>query len=43
MFGTAVSNTRIATEVDRIWQLNANRIGSGDPDLIFAGFKLRLS
>jgi hypothetical protein len=43
VFGTTVSDTRIATEVDRIWQLNADRIGTGDPDLIFAGFKLRLS
>jgi nucleoid-associated protein YgaU len=43
VFGTTVSNARIATEVDRIWQLNANRMGTGDPDLIFAGFKLRLT
>jgi hypothetical protein len=43
VFGTVVSNARIATEVDRIWRLNADLIGSGDPDLIFAGQKLRLS
>jgi nucleoid-associated protein YgaU len=33
---------RIAFEVRRLWQLNAARIGTGDPDLIYAGQELRL-
>jgi hypothetical protein len=32
----------IAFEVGRLWRLNAARIGSGDPDLIFPGLRLRL-
>jgi hypothetical protein len=35
-------NTRIAAEVSRLWQLNAERIGTGDPNLILAGTVLRL-
>jgi hypothetical protein len=33
---------QIAFEVGRLWQLNAARIGTGDPDLIFPGQTLRL-
>jgi nucleoid-associated protein YgaU len=33
---------QIAFEVGRLWQLNAPRIGTGDPDLIFPGQTLRL-
>jgi hypothetical protein len=33
---------RIAFEVARLWRLNAARIGTGDPDLIFPGQELRL-
>jgi hypothetical protein len=32
----------IAREVARIWQLNEDRIGTGDPNLIYAGTTLRL-
>jgi nucleoid-associated protein YgaU len=34
---------RIAFEVARLWRLNAARIGTGNPDLIYAGQKLRLN
>jgi LysM repeat protein len=36
------SVARIAFEVGRLWRLNAARIGTGNPDLIFAGQQLRL-
>jgi hypothetical protein len=36
------SNTEIATEVHRLWRLNAERIGTGDPDALPIGVKLRL-
>ena len=32
----------IAFEVGRLWRLNAARIGTGNPDLIYAGQELRL-
>lgn len=32
----------IAGEVARLWQLNEERIGTGDPNLIYAGTELRL-
>jgi hypothetical protein len=32
----------IAREVERLWALNATAIGTGDPDLLFAGTRLRL-
>lgn len=32
----------IANEVERLWRLNEGRIGTGDPDLIYAGTTLRL-
>jgi LysM repeat protein len=34
---------QVALKVDRLWQLNAARIGSGDPDLIFPGQTIRLT
>jgi hypothetical protein len=34
---------QVAFEVGRLWQLNAGRIGTGDPDLIYAGQYLRLN
>jgi nucleoid-associated protein YgaU len=40
--GKAASIGQIAFEVGRLWQLNAPRIGTGDPDLIFPGQTLRL-
>ncbi|MEA2333444.1 MAG: hypothetical protein QOH58_3582 [Thermoleophilaceae bacterium] len=36
------SAATIAGEVDRLWQLNAERIGTGDPDLVMVGVRLRL-
>jgi hypothetical protein len=36
------SNGEIAVEVQQLWQLNKVRIGTGDPDLTFAGTVLRL-
>ncbi|OJU80911.1 MAG: hypothetical protein BGO11_14040 [Solirubrobacterales bacterium 70-9] len=35
-------NAEIATEVQRLWKLNADRIGTGDPNLILVGTVLRL-
>jgi hypothetical protein len=32
----------VASEVARLWQLNEDRIGTGDPNLIYAGTELRL-
>jgi hypothetical protein len=36
------SPARIAREVNRLWELNREQIGTGDPDLILVGTKLRL-
>lgn len=35
-------NAKIAQEVQRLWRLNASRIGTGDPDLLPVGIVLRL-
>jgi hypothetical protein len=32
----------IAAEVQRLWRLNASRIGTGDPSLVYSGTELRL-
>jgi outer membrane biosynthesis protein TonB len=32
----------VAQEVERLWRLNEDRIGTGDPNLIYAGTELRL-
>ena len=40
--GRPASIGEIAFEVGRLWRLNAVRIGTGNPDLIFAGQELRL-
>jgi nucleoid-associated protein YgaU len=42
VLGRPAGIARIAFEVGRLWRLNAARIGTGDPDLIFAGQELRL-
>jgi LysM domain len=39
---TGATDAKIAVEVARLWQLNATRIGTGDPNLILAGTVLRL-
>ena len=36
------SNGAIANEVHSLWRLNANRIGTGDPNVLMAGTRLRL-
>jgi hypothetical protein len=42
LLGPDSSATRIAAEVARLWELNRDRIPSGDPDLIAVGQQLRL-
>jgi resuscitation-promoting factor RpfA len=42
LLGPEASATRIAAEVARLWDLNRDRIPSGDPDLIAVGQQLRL-
>jgi Tfp pilus assembly protein FimV len=41
--GSDASAGRVAREVNRLWQLNADRIGTGNPNLLYAGTVLRLS
>lgn len=40
--GEDANDAAIAKEVTRLWKLNAKRIGTGNPDLIFAGQTLTL-
>ena len=40
--GHGASDAEIASEVNRIWELNASRIATGSPDLIPVGTRLRL-
>jgi LysM domain len=42
LLGPDASNGRIAQEVNRLWQVNAGRIATGDPSLIHPGIELRL-
>ena len=42
MLGGDASVARVAREVNRLWELNADRIATGSPDLLFAGTRLRL-
>ena len=42
LLGSDASATSIAAEVARLWELNRDRIPSGDPDLIAVGQRLRL-
>jgi hypothetical protein len=42
LLGADVSSGAIAIEVRRLWRLNAERIGTGDPDLLIVGVRLRL-
>ena len=42
LLGRDASTARIAREVNRLWELNRTRIGTGDPDLLMAGTRLRL-
>ena len=40
--GPGASAAQIAREVQRLWDLNARAIGTGDPDLLGVGVRLRL-
>jgi LysM domain len=40
--GERAGVAQVAGEVDRLWQLNEDRIASGSPDLLYAGTRLRL-
>jgi hypothetical protein len=42
MLGKRGTDAQVARLVDRIWRLNAKRIGTGDPSLIMAGQRLLL-
>ena len=42
VLGDRASVARIAREVNRLWALNEDSITSGDPNLLFAGTRLRL-
>jgi LysM repeat protein len=42
LLGPDASAGRIAREVNRLWELNRERIATGDPDLLMVGTKLRL-
>jgi hypothetical protein len=42
LLGGEASPARIAREVDRLWRLNSDRIGTGDPDLLMVGTRLNL-
>lgn len=39
---SGADNAEIEAEVQRLWRLNADRIGTGDPSLLYAGTELRL-
>jgi nucleoid-associated protein YgaU len=40
--GERADVAQIAREVDRLWELNEDRIASGNPDLLYTGARLRL-
>ena len=42
LLGGASSNARIARTVAELWRLNADAIGTGDPNLVMPGQRLRL-
>ena len=42
LLGGDASPARVAREVQRLWQLNQDRIGTGDPDLLLIGTRLVL-
>jgi LysM domain len=42
LLGPDATPGRIAREVERLWELNKDRIGTGDRDLLMVGAKLRL-
>jgi hypothetical protein len=42
LVGPKASDARIARELNRLWEVNRDRIGTGDPGLIYAGTVLRI-
>jgi hypothetical protein len=40
LLGRHASRARIAAKVQDVWQINRERIGSGDPDVLPAGTEL---
>jgi pilus assembly protein FimV len=42
LLGADASNGQLAREVNRLWRLNEERIGTGDPSLLHIGTELRL-
>jgi hypothetical protein len=42
LLGRDASAAQVAREVQRLWELNRDRIGTGDPDLLYVGTKLML-
>jgi hypothetical protein len=42
LLGPEATPAEVAREVHRLWQLNRNRIGTGDPDLLMTGTELLL-
>jgi hypothetical protein len=42
LLGERASTARVAREVNRLWELNDDRIATGSPDLIYAGTRLTL-
>jgi hypothetical protein len=42
LLGSDAPAALVAREVNRLWTLNRDRIGTGDPDLVMVGTKLRL-
>ena len=40
--GKGASDAKIAALVDELWRMNAGKIGTGDPDLIYPGQQLRM-
>jgi LysM domain len=42
LLGDGAGTARVASEVSRLWELNEERIGTGSPDMLYAGTRLRL-
>lgn len=40
--GEGASDAKIAATVNELWNLNADKIGTGDPDLILPGQHLKM-
>jgi Tfp pilus assembly protein FimV len=42
LLGSDATTARVAREVHRLWQLNRDRIGTGDANLLMVGTRLEL-